>query len=325
MRVIEILTEQSDKGLQINDWPLPKPGPGQVLIQVKAAGVNRPDWMQRQGLYPAPPSASPILGLEVAGIVLETGPDTHQFKPGDRVCALVNGGGYAEFALAEQSCVLPIPHGYSWIEAAALPECVFTVWSNLVMFGKLQAGESVLIHGGGSGIGTNAIQIAKNLGALVFVTTGSDEKVKRCLALGADVAINYQQDDFVERVKTLTQGAGVNLILDIMGGDYLQRNIHCLAVEGRLQQIAIQADNQANLKLWPIMLKRLQISGSSLRNRDLQFKADLCQQIQHHVWPWLEQNLMHPVIDSVFALELAELAHERLNHRDHFGKIILEV
>lgn len=325
MRGIDIQNNQPDKALQLITMAMPVVSGEQVLIRVKAAGVNRPDWMQRQGLYPAPAHASPVLGLEVSGVVEAVGPDVRQFALGDSVCALVNGGAYAEYALAEQSCVLPIPSGLSWVQAAALPECLFTVWSNLICSGALKAGESVLIHGGGSGIGTTAIQIARQLGARVIVTTGSAEKAQRCLTLGAYIAINYQTQDFVEIIKQVTDKQGVNLILDMIGGAYLNRNLQCLAIEGRLMQIAIQGGNLAEISLWPIMSKRLQISGSTLRSRDNQFKGELARQIRQTVWPWLEQGLIRPVIDSVFPLADAGLAHKRLNDSEHFGKIILEV
>ena len=325
MRCIDILTEQSDKALRIANIPVPVALGEQVLISVKAAGINRPDWMQRPGLYPSPAGASPVLGLEVSGIIEAIGPDVTQFVVGDPVCALLNGGGYAEYALAAQSCVLPVPKNLNWLEAAALPECLFTVWSNLVCHGGLKSGESVLIHGGGSGIGTIAIQIAKMLGARVFVTTGSAQKMERCLSLGADTAINYQTQDFVDIIKQNTNKQGVNLILDIIGGEYLNRNLQCLATEGRLIQIAIQAGNTAEIALWPVMAKRLQISGSTLRSRDTLFKGEIASQIRQQVWPWLEQGLIRPVIDSVFPLEDAELGHQRLNNTEHFGKIILEV
>lgn len=325
MHGIDILTHQPDKPLQLVTIPVPQASGTQVLIQVKAAGVNRPDWMQRQGLYPAPVGASPILGLEVSGIVVAVGPDVTQLALGDSVCALLSGGGYAEYALADENCVLPVPRGLSWTEAAALPECLWTVWSNLVCYGDLQAGESVLIHGGGSGIGTTAIQIARQLGARVLVTTGDAKKVERCLALGANTAINYQSEDFVEIIQKLTNQQGVNLILDMIGGSYLNRNLQCLATEGRLMQIAIQGGNKAEIALWPIMAKRLKISGSTLRSRDTLFKGELARQIQLRVWPWLEQGQFRPVIDSVFSLADAGQAHDRLNDSQHFGKIILEV
>ena len=280
--------------------------------------------MQRQGLYPAPAGASPILGLEVAGTVAAIGTEVSGFKIGDRVCALLTGGGYSEYALASAACTLPVPEPLSWQQAAAIPETFFTVWSNLFMRGHLQAGESVLIHGGGSGIGTTAIQLAKAFDSKVFITAGSDHKCQRCLTLGADAAINYQQQDFVAEIKTLTQNRGVDLILDIIGGDYLPRNLEVLAYEGRLLQIAIQGGNQTNIKLWPIMARRLTITGSTLRNREDNFKAEIARQLLAKVWPLLANRQIAPVIDSVFRLADAELAHQRLISGEHFGKIILE-
>jgi putative PIG3 family NAD(P)H quinone oxidoreductase len=281
--------------------------------------------MQRQGLYPAPAGASPILGLEVAGTVVEIGNAVSSFNIGDQVCALVNGGGYSEYCLASAVCCLPIPKGFSFIQAAALPETFFTVWSNVFNRGGLQTGESVLIHGGSSGIGTTAIQLAKAFGCTVYVTAGSEEKCQRCLALGADAAINYHQDDFVAVIKQLTAQQGVNLILDIIGGDYFPRNLKCLALEGRLVQIAIQNGNTSEINLWSVMAKRLTITGSTLRGRDDDFKGQIAQQLRQQVWPLLENGSVKPIIDSVFPLASAELAHQRLISGQHFGKIILEI
>jgi putative PIG3 family NAD(P)H quinone oxidoreductase len=281
--------------------------------------------MQRQGLYPAPAGASPILGLEVAGTVVEIGNAISGFNIGDQVCALVNGGGYSEYCLASAVCCLPIPKGFSFIQAAALPETFFTVWSNVFNRGGLQAGESVLIHGGSSGIGTTAIQLAKAFGCTVYVTAGSEEKCQRCLALGADAAINYHQDDFVAVIKQLTAQQGVNLILDIIGGDYFPRNLKCLALEGRLVQIAIQNGNTSEINLWSVMAKRLTITGSTLRGRDDDFKGQIAQQLRQQVWPLLENVSVKAIIDSVFPLASAELAHQRLISGQHFGKIILEI
>jgi putative PIG3 family NAD(P)H quinone oxidoreductase len=281
--------------------------------------------MQRQGLYPAPAGASPILGLEVAGTVVEIGNAVSSFNIGDQVCALVNGGGYSEYCLASAVCCLPIPKGFSFIQAAALPETFFTVWSNVFNRGGLQTGESVLIHGGSSGIGTTAIQLAKAFGCTVYVTAGSEEKCQRCLALGADAAINYHQDDFVAVIKQLTAQQGVNLILDIIGGDYFPRNLKCLALEGRLVQIAIQNGNTSEINLWSVMAKRLTITGSTLRGRDDDFKGQIAQQLRQQVWPLLENGSVKAIIDSVFPLASAEQAHQRLISGQHFGKIILEI
>jgi putative PIG3 family NAD(P)H quinone oxidoreductase len=321
MQAIEIIANS----LQLSPLPQPVPAPHQVLIKVAAAGISRPDLMQRQGLYPAPAGASPILGLEVAGTVVEIGNAISGFNIGDQVCALVNGGGYSEYCLASAVCCLPIPKGFSFIQAAALPETFFTVWSNVFNRGGLQAGESVLIHGGSSGIGTTAIQLAKAFGCTVYVTAGSEEKCQRCLALGADAAINYHQDDFVAVIKQLTAQQGVNLILDIIGGDYFPRNLKCLALEGRLVQIAIQNGNTSEINLWSVMAKRLTITGSTLRGRDDDFKGQIAQQLRQQVWPLLENVSVKAIIDSVFPLASAELAHQRLISGQHFGKIILEI
>jgi putative PIG3 family NAD(P)H quinone oxidoreductase len=321
MQAIEIIANS----LQLSPLPQPVPAPHQVLIKVAAAGISRPDLMQRQGLYPAPAGASPILGLEVAGTVVEIGNAVSSFNIGDQVCALVNGGGYSEYCLASAVCCLPIPKGFSFIQAAALPETFFTVWSNVFNRGGLQTGESVLIHGGSSGIGTTAIQLAKAFGCTVYVTAGSEEKCQRCLALGADAAINYHQDDFVAVIKQLTAQQGVNLILDIIGGDYFPRNLKCLALEGRLVQIAIQNGNTSEINLWSVMAKRLTITGSTLRGRDDDFKGQIAQQLRQQVWPLLENGSVKAIIDSVFPLASAELAHQRLISGQHFGKIILEI
>jgi putative PIG3 family NAD(P)H quinone oxidoreductase len=321
MQAIEIIANS----LQLSPLPQPVPAPHQILIKVAAAGISRPDLMQRQGLYPAPAGASPILGLEVAGTVVEIGNAVSSFNIGDQVCALVNGGGYSEYCLASAVCCLPIPKGFSFIQAAALPETFFTVWSNVFNRGGLQAGESVLIHGGSSGIGTTAIQLAKAFGCTIYVTAGSEEKCQRCLALGADAAINYHQDDFVAVIKQLTAQQGVNLILDIIGGDYFPRNLKCLALEGRLVQIAIQNGNTSEINLWSVMAKRLTITGSTLRGRDDDFKGQIAQQLRQQVWPLLENGSVKAIIDSVFPLASAELAHQRLISGQHFGKIILEI
>ena len=321
MQAIEIIANS----LQLSPLPQPVPAPHQVLIKVAAAGISRPDLMQHQGLYPAPAGASPILGLEVAGTVVEIGNAVSGFNIGDQVCALVNGGGYSEYCLASAVCCLPIPKGFSFIQAAALPETFFTVWSNVFNRGGLQTGESVLIHGGSSGIGTTAIQLAKAFGCTVYVTAGSEEKCQRCLALGADAAINYHQDDFVAVIKQLTAQQGVNLILDIIGGDYFPRNLKCLALEGRLVQIAIQNGNTSEINLWSVMAKRLTITGSTLRGRDDDFKGQIAQQLRQQVWPLLENGSVKAIIDSVFPLASAELAHQRLISGQHFGKIILEI
>ncbi len=257
MRAIEVITQS----LHLSEQPHPQePAAHQVLIKVMAAGINRPDLLQRQGVYPPPPGASPILGLEVAGVIEAVGAQASGFRIGDRVCALVTGGGYAEYCLASAVCCLPLPEGYSFVQTAALPETLFTVWSNVFQRGRLLPGESLLVHGGGSGIGTLAIQLAKAMGNPVYVTAGSHEKCRRCLELGASAAINYHQEDYVASILEITQDQGVNLVLDMIGGEYCPRNLKCLAVEGRLVQIAIQQGAKAEINLWQLMVKRQTIS-----------------------------------------------------------------
>lgn len=325
MRAIEIFSTSDANLLQLADLPLPSPGSRQVLIKVAAAGVNRPDLLQRQGAYPPPPGASPVLGLEVSGTVVEVGAEAAELKLGDKVCALLSGGAYAEYCLADADCCLPIPCAYSFVQAAALPETFFTVWSNVFERGRLSPGESLLVHGGGSGIGTTAIQLAVAFGSRVLVTAGSEEKCRKCLALGADQAINYHEMDFVDAINSRTEGLGVDVILDMIGGDYFPRNLKCLAVEGRLLQIAIQRGAKSEINLWQVMLKRQTITGSTLRAREGQFKGEIARQLLLKVWPLLENGQVSPVIDSVYPLAEAEAAHRRMASNQHFGKIILEV
>ncbi|NOV28629.1 NAD(P)H-quinone oxidoreductase [Methylomonas sp. ZR1] len=325
MRAIEIYRSAELTDLIVADQALPSPAPHQVLIKVVAAGVNRPDLMQRKGLYPPPPDASPVLGLEVAGTIAELGSQVKHLNIGDPVCALLTGGGYAEYCLASACCCMPIPQGFSFIQAAALPETFFTVWSNLFDRAKLQAGESLLVHGGTSGIGTSAIQLGKVFGSQVIVTAGSDDKCQFCRELGADLSINYRQQDFVEAVMHHTGGKGVNVVLDMIGGDYLPRNLKCLTIDGRLQQIAIQNGGKSEINLASVLMKRLTIAGTTLRPRDDNFKAKIAQQLFAKVWPLLESGQIKPIIDSVFPLARASQAHERMESNQHIGKIILEV
>ncbi|MBD9355565.1 NAD(P)H-quinone oxidoreductase [Methylomonas albis] len=325
MRAIEIYRTAELTDLIVTDQLPPTPGPHQVLIKVLAAGINRPDLMQRKGLYPPPPDASRVLGLEVAGTIASLGSEVTEFKIGDAVCALLTGGGYAEYCLASACCCLPIPKSLSFIQAAALPETFFTVWSNIFDLAKLQAGEILLVHGGTSGIGTNAIQLGKAFGSQVIVTAGSDDKCQFCRELGADLAINYRQQDFVEAVMHHTDGKGVNVILDIIGGDYLPRNLKCLTIDGRLQQIAIQNGSKSEINLAALLMKRLTIAGTTLRPRNDNFKAKIAGQLLEKVWPLLESGQLEPIIDSVFPLALAAQAHERMESSQHIGKIILEV
>jgi NADPH:quinone reductase len=303
--------------------PVPGVLPGQVLIKVAAAGVNRPDVMQRLGQYPPPPGASDIPGLEVAGEVVVLGDKASELNIGDKVCALVTGGGYAEYCLASAALCLPKPDNISFIEAAGIPETYFTVWSNVFDRGKLQPGETLLVHGGSSGIGVTAIQLAKAFGARVIVTAGTDEKCRFCTGLGADLAINYRSHDFVEEVLKFTNGNGVNVILDMVGGEYLPRNIQCLAEEGRLVQIAVQHGAKTELNLLPLMVKRLTLTGSTLRARNDAFKAQIAQSLYKTVWPLLISGKIKPVIHSTFALKNAEQAHMLMESGAHMGKIIL--
>ena len=304
---------------------VPTPAAKQVLIKVAAAGVNRPDVMQRKGLYPPPPGASDIPGLEVAGTVHAVGDSVSSLKPGEKVCALVTGGAYAEYCLASAALCLPLPEGFSFIQAAALPETFFTVWSNVFDRAHLQAGETLLVHGGAGGIGTTAIQLAKAFNAKVIVSAGSKAKCEFCLQLGADAAINYKEQDFVEEIKRLNDSKGVDVILDMIGGDYFPRHLKCLADEGRLVQIAVQNGPKTELNLLPVMLKRLTITGSTLRARDDAFKAAIAKQLLEKVWPLLSSGRIKPVIHSTFALTEAALAHQLMESSQHIGKIILTV
>ncbi|MCK9397452.1 MAG: NAD(P)H-quinone oxidoreductase [Methylobacter sp.] len=305
---------------------IPTPSANQVLIKVEAAGVNRPDVMQRKGLYPPPPGSSDIPGLEVTGTIIALGSDNiSHLHPGDRVCALVPGGGYAEYCLASAALCLPVPAGLSFTEAAALPETFFTVWSNVFDRAQLQPGETLLVHGGTSGIGTTAIQLAKAFNAKVIVTAGSDAKCKFCLQLGADAAINYKEQDFVEQIKRLTDNKGVDVILDMIGGDYFPRNLKCMSDDARLVQIAIQSGPKTEINLLPVMLKRLTITGSTLRARDDAFKAAIAGKLLEKVWPLLESGKIKPVIHTTFALTDAAKAHQLMESSQHIGKIILTV
>ncbi len=313
--------------LKLTERAIPKPGIHQVLIKVTAAGVNRPDVMQRKGLYPAPQGASDIPGLEISGIIVALGLGTlaSPFKLGDSICALVSGGGYAGYCLASVSHCLPVPNGLSLVEAAALPETFFTVWSNVFDRAQLQEGETLLVHGGSGGIGTTAIQLAKAFHAKVIITAGSKIKCERCLELGADAAINYKEQDFVLEINRLTSSEGVNVILDMIGSDYCPRNLKCMANDARLVQIAIQNGAKAEINLLPIMLKRLTITGSTLRARDDEFKANIAEKLQQKVWPLLANGTIKPIIHARFALDEASKAHELMENSLHIGKILLEL
>lgn len=303
--------------------PVPVPGHGEVLISVSAAGVNRPDILQRQGNYPVPPGASAVLGLEVAGIVVEVGEGVGRWRVGDRVCALTQGGGYAEFCVANSDCCLPIPAGISDIEAASLPEAMFTTWSNIWDRAALQPAETLLVHGGTSGIGVTAIQVAKALGHTVFTTAGSDAKCEVCLQLGAASAVNYRTADFVEILMRQTSSRGVDVILDMVGGDYIARNIRLLAEEGRLVYIAFLNGAKASVNFGPVLLRRLTITGSTLRPRSIAYKAGIAAKLASEVWPLLESKQIRPVVNSVFRLEEVKAAHDLMESNAHIGKIVL--
>lgn len=305
--------------------PLPKPGHEEVLIKVTAAGINRPDVMQRKGMYPPPPGASEIPGLEVAGTIVKFGENIQNLSIGDSVCALLTGGGYAEYCLASAALCLPIPHGMDDVQAAAIPEAFFTVWNNVFKRGSLIQGEKFLVHGGSSGIGTTAIQLAAAIGATVFTTAGSDAKCEFCRELGAQVTINYNKQDFVEVVQSKTGNVGVDLILDIVGGNYLNRNLSSLATNGRLVQIALQNGPKTDIDLLPVMLKRLTLTGSTLRPRSVAEKAILANSLRSKVWPMLESGIVRPIIHTTFPLKEAARAHRLMESSAHIGKIILTI
>jgi putative PIG3 family NAD(P)H quinone oxidoreductase len=325
MTAIVITTPGGPEVLVPREQPVPAPGEGEILVKVAAAGVNRPDIMQRLGLYPPPAGATDILGLEMAGEVAACGAGVSRWKPGDRVAALVIGGGYAEYCVAHESHALPIPAGLSMAQAAAVPETFFTVWHNVFQRGDLKAGETLLVHGGSSGIGTAAIQLAKALGARVIVTAGSTEKCDACRRLGADVAINYRSEDFVAVTKSSTGGAGANVILDMVGGDYIERNYEAAAVEGRVVQIAFQGSPRSNVDFRRIMLKRLHHTGSTLRSRTVADKAAIARAVEQNAWPLIAAGRVAPVMDQTFPLAKAADAHARMESSAHIGKIVLTV
>ncbi|MGL4262673.1 MAG: NAD(P)H-quinone oxidoreductase [Afipia sp.] len=305
--------------------PVPKPGPNEILIKVEAAGVNRPDVLQRLGLYPVPPGASDLPGLEVAGEVVALGEGVTRRKIGDKVMSLVAGGGYAEYCLTHESHAMSVPKGFSMTEAGAVAETLMTVWHNVFERGGLKPGETLLIHGGSSGIGTMAIQMAKAHGAKVFVTVGGQDKVDACLKLGADAAINYKTDDFVAKTKALTDGVGVDVILDMVGGDYIDRNYEAAAVEGRIVQIAFLGGSKATPNFAKLMMKRLHHTGSTLRPRSVADKAAMVSAIEAKAMPWLAAGKVKPLMDSTFPLKEASKAHARMESSQHIGKIVLTV
>jgi NADPH2:quinone reductase len=325
MRQINISAPGGPEKLTLADAPVPRPKEGEVLIRVAAAGVNRADVFQRQGKYPPPPGASDVLGMEVAGTIAAVGANAGDWKTGDPVCALVSSGGYAEYCLAPAPQCLPVPTGLTLIQAAAIPETALTVWANVFQRGHLAAGETFLVHGGSSGIGTMAIQLAKTLGAHVLTTAGSNDKCAACLKLGAEAAINYKTEDFVARVAQITDGQGVNLILDMVGGDYFEKNAQALAVEGRLVQISTQAGGRVLFDFRVMMAKRLTLTGSTLRPLSVAQKGAIAQEVHAHVWPLLASGQVKPVVDTTFPLADAADAHRRMESSAHIGKIVLTV
>jgi NADPH2:quinone reductase len=325
MRAVTISTPGGPEVLKLAELPTPRPGPGQVLVKVAAAGVNRPDVAQRQGAYPPPPGHSPLPGLEIAGEVVEAGAGVARWQAGDLVCALVNGGGYAEYCIAEETATLPVPAGFDLVRAGALPETFFTVWNNVFERGRLAAGEWLMVHGGTSGIGTTAIQLAKAFGAHVIATAGSADKCQACLDLGADRAVDYKREDFVAAAKAATDGKGVNVILDMVGGDYADKNTVIAAEDGRIVQIATLGGAEAKVNLARIMMKRLTLTGSTLRPRSREVKAGFARALEAQVWPLLAAGKVKVVMDSTFPLAEAAAAHRRLETSQHIGKIVLTV
>ncbi len=326
MNVVEISSFGAPEVLRLARRELPEPAAGEVLIKVSASGINRPDVLQRKGHYAPPAGASDIPGLEVAGVI-EAGDGAAMalagLRVGDSVCALLTGGGYAEYCVAPVGQCLPVPQGLSLVQAASLPETCFTVWSNVFDRAALQPGESILIHGGGSGIGVMAIQMAKAWGARVIVTVGSEEKAQACMALGADHAINYRTQDFVSEVASLSTGQGVNVILDMVAGDYIDRGLRCLADDGRLVVIAVQGGARASLDAAAVLRRRLTLTGSTLRARNVSFKAAIARALRRTVWPWIEAGLVKPVVHQTFSSDRAVQAHALMESNQHIGKLVL--
>lgn len=325
MKVVEIAAPGGPEQLRVATRPVPQPGTGEVLIRVAAAGVNRPDVMQRLGLYPPPPGAPDLPGMEVAGSIAAIGPDVSGLHVGDPVTALLAGGGYAEYAIAAAPLCLPVPDGLSMVEAAALPETYFTVWTNVFERAACKAGDTLLVHGGTSGIGTTAIQLATVLGAKVFATAGSPEKARVCEQLGAVRGINYRTEDFVEITKLATDGRGIDVILDMVAGSYVQRNIEAAAVEGRIVVIAVQGGAKAEIKANMLMVKRVTLTGSTLRPRTIAQKGAIAAAVLENVWPLLSSRRVKPVIHATFPLGEAAEAHRLMESSNHIGKIMLTV
>jgi NADPH:quinone reductase len=324
MKAVEITRYGAPEVLALCERPVPSCAAGEVLIRVHASGVNRPDVLQRMGQYPVPPGASDLPGLEVAGIIEAVAPDVTQWRVGDAVCALVAGGGYAQWCVAPAGQCLPVPKSLTMIEAAGLPETFFTVWHNVFERGALKAGETLLIQGGTSGIGTTAIALAKAMGAKIIATAGSDEKCAACVKLGADIAVNYKTQDFVQAVKDFTQSKGVDVILDMVAGDYVAREVECLAEDGRLVIIAVQGGVDAKFNAGMVLRKRLTMTGSTLRPRSIEFKTGLANELRAKVWPLLEQGQCKPQVFKVFKPSQAAQAHELMQSNQHIGKLIID-
>jgi NADPH:quinone reductase len=325
MKAIEIAKPGGPEVLELVERPVPQPKASEILIKVAAAGVNRPDVLQRSGNYPVPPDASDLPGLEVAGEIAAVGSSVRGFKPGDTVCALVHGGGYAEYCVAPEVTALPVPKGWTLIEAASLPETFFTVWANVYDRARLAPGESLLVQGGTSGIGVSAIQMAKATGNRVFATAGSDEKCAACLRLGADKAINYRTQDFAAEIKAATGGKGVNVILDMVGGDYVPKELKSLADDGRLVFIAFLRGHKSELDINEVMRRRLTLSGSTLRPRPVEFKGQVARNLRETIWPLIEAGKIRPEIYKTFPLANAAEAHRLMESSQHIGKIVLTV
>jgi len=324
MNYIQIEKHGDPGVLKLHSMPVPEPGPGEVLIKVAAAGVNRPDVMQRKGLYPPPPGATDVPGLEVSGTVVSVAQNVREPPINSKICALVTCGGYAEYCLAAASICLPVPKKISLVNAAGIPETFFTVWTNVFERGQLKDGESLLVHGGSSGIGTTAIQLGKAFGATVYTTAGTSDKCEFCNNLGADAAINYREQNFSEEIKRLTEGKGVNVILDMVGGPYFPKNIRLLADEGRLVQIALMQGSKAEVDFRSLLLKRVTLTGSTLRPRSVEEKTKIAQALQKNVWPLLESGAIRPIIHQTFPLKQASEAHRLMESSAHIGKILLK-
>ncbi len=325
MTVVAISSPGGPRALKPELRPVPEPGAGEVLVRVRAAGVNRPDVIQRMGDYPPPPGASDLPGLEVSGEIVAIGPETPRWRMGERVVALTNGGGYAEFVSVHGSNVLPLPHGFTFTEGAGLPETFFTVWHNVFQRGGLQEGDTLLVHGGSSGIGTTAIQLGKAFGARVVATAGTAEKCEACARLGADRVVNYREEDFVAATRELTGGRGANVILDMVGGSYIERNYSAAATDGRIVQIGFLGGAKAEVNFTRLMLKRLVHTGSTLRSQSIEVKAGIARELEEQVWPLLAERRIAPVMDMIFPLKDAWRAHERMEEGPHIGKIVLDV